>query len=317
MSLRKQFCKGFKLLRRFFLLKILYYIITILLVLVSMAFFTLLEVKALGSFHIRLGPDKALINGVLQPIADFLKLFWKGFNFFRKVKTFLFIISPLISLLIRLMLWILYVPIISILSSYWSNIIMFVLLGRATYSLLFIGWSSGSLYSYIGSFRASAQRISYEISLVLIFIRFIFVSYSYRIFYLIKYSMILNILLIAPLLSLWIISCLAETNRSPFDFSEGESELVSGFNTEYSRAYFSYIFIAEYIRILFLSFLSNLITGLNIFSPLLILVFRFFFIWTRASFPRIRFDKLIIFCWKSILSIRLSYLIIIARLSRG
>jgi NADH-ubiquinone oxidoreductase chain 1 len=181
------------------------------------------------------------------------------------------------------------------------------------YTIIIAGWSSNSNYALLGGLRSVAQTISYEVSLRLILISFIFIIIRFNIIIFIIYQIYIWFLLICfPLALCWFASSLAETNRAPFDFAEGESELVSGFNVEYRRGGFALIFLAEYVRIIFIRILfSILFLGGNIFSLLFYLKLRvilFLFIWIRGSLPRFRYDKLIYLAWKRFLPISLNYL---------
>jgi len=174
------------------------------------------------------------------------------------------------------------------------------------YPLLLAGWSSNRKYALIGALRGIAQTISYEIRLALLLFRFlilfprlnlkeIFINQEkFRIF-----------ILALPLFIFWFISCVAETNRTPFDFAEGESELVSGFNIEYGAGGFALIFMAEYARILFLRLLTRILLGFSRISYIEVIIiitsFAFIWIWARATLPRYRYDKLINLAWKTIL----------------
>ena len=176
------------------------------------------------------------------------------------------------------------------------------------------GWSSNSNYALLGGLRAVAQTISYEVSLAIILLSVVFLVGSYNLTDLIIYQeSIWFVVLVFPLACLWFASCLAETNRTPFDFAEGESELVSGFNVEYRSGGFALIFIAEYARILFISilfcliFLGNNIINLVFFIKLGALSFAF--IWVRGTLPRFRYDKLIYLAWKRFLPVALNYLL--------
>lgn len=182
------------------------------------------------------------------------------------------------------------------------------------YRVMISGWSSNSNYSILGGIRAVAQRISYEVRLVLILISFLIIISSFNFFQFIIYqNHVWFIIIFFPLRIIWIVRCLAETNRTPFDFAEGESELVSGFNIEYRRGGFALIFLAEYSRILFIRFLCRLLfLGGNIFSFIFFIkltLIRFFWIWVRGTLPRYRYDKLIYIAWKIYLPVSLNIII--------
>jgi len=183
-------------------------------------------------------------------------------------------------------------------------LIFLSILGLGVYPILIRGWSSNSNYSLIGRIRALAQTISYEVSLVFIILRILFISSSLRFYSVLKtQKFVIFFFFIAPF-CIWIFSTVAELNRTPFDFAEGERELVSGFNTEFRRRRFAIIFIAEYLIILIFRILRRvffLSANVNIFIIIKIIILIYFFIWIRATLPRYRYDKLINFSWKFIL----------------
>ena len=296
---------------------ILSFISTIILILLSIAFFTLLERKILGYTHLRKGPNKVRLSGLLQPISDAIKLFLKQIlhpNISNK-KSFIYI--PCLILFLSLRLWLLYPYPTNPISFKYLIIIFLCIRSVNVYSSLLAGWLRNSKYSLIGALRSSAQTISYEVSITIIVIRPIFITSSFDIKSFYKLDLIFILLPIT--IFLWFISIIAETNRTPFDLSEGESELVSGFNTEYRAGSFAIIFIAEYINILFISLLTSFILirlylKQEILTQFILisftLSFSVLFIWTRASEPRIRYDHLINLCWKVFLPVSISTLII-------
>jgi len=191
-----------------------------------------------------------------------------------------------------------------------STMFIYIILSLNVYPVLISGWASNRKYALVGSLRAVAQTVSYEVRLALILIFF----FSLRISLTLYSSNTINriwvkIIVFVPLIGIWLISCVAETNRTPFDFAEGESELVSGFNIEYGRLGFALIFIAEYARIIFIRcifvilFLSNRSLSFAIYTFTVILVR--VWIWLRSTFPRYRYDKLIDLAWKTYLPLSL------------
>lgn len=238
------------------------------------------------------------LGGLLQPIADAVKLFLKEITLPLARNTLIFLGSPIVSILLALLLWHLY-PLTSNLNSLEvRGILLLVLLGLGRYPLFLRGWSSNRKYGIIGSLRGIAQTISYEIRLALILFSRITYLGDLKISNFSSLNHTTPLLLITPLLCLlWLTSCVAETNRTPFDFSEGESELVSGFNIEYGAIGFTLIFIAEYSIIIFFSMLSAIIFFYRFLNKailaLLIIVLGGAWIWLRATYPRYRYDKLI------------------------
>nr|YP_009343000.1 NADH dehydrogenase subunit 1 [Austropotamobius torrentium]APS87214.1 NADH dehydrogenase subunit 1 [Austropotamobius torrentium] len=295
-------------------MSVINYLIMIICVLLGVAFITLLERKILGYIQIRKGPNKLGVLGLLQPFSDAVKLFTKEqvnlstFNFLP------YYVSPVFSLFISLIVW----GVLPYLSGQFNmnlGVLFFLCcLSFGVYPVMSAGWSSNCKYSMLGSLRSVAQTISYEVSLALILLSFIFLVESFDFKEFVNYQEEIWFLWVTiPLAMVWFTSCLAETNRTPFDFSEGESELVSGFNTEYGAGGFALIFMAEYSMILFMSMIFSLMflgsTSLGILFYLKLTGMSFVFIWVRGTLPRFRYDKLMYLAWKSFLPTSLNFLI--------
>jgi len=282
---------------------LLTWLIQCLLILLTVAFFTLFERKVIGLFHLRVGPNKVSFVGLIQPLLDAFKLLTKqNITPFRSNKL-VYNLAPIIALFLALFVWLTMPNYYLILSMNYSLVFFFCLGSIIVFSVLLSGWSSNSKYSLIGSLRSVAQSISYESVFRTLIVLLIILIMSYRIRSLNLQSSIIFILF----LPIWVICTLAETHRAPFDFSEAESELVSGFNTEYSGAYFAFIFLSEYAILLyscmlityifFISFLPNyyiVILSLTLFIS-------FLFTWIRVTYCRYRYDMLIIMSWKVLL----------------
>lgn len=285
-------------------------IISFVCALVAVAFFTLLERKGLGYFQIRKGPNKVGLMGLPQPIADAVKLFSKELIKPTLVNIFPFLLCPFISLFLSLVLWLLY-------NNYFIcrigglSILLFLCISRlSVYRVIGAGWFSNSKYALLGSVRAVAQSISYEVSISLILLSCLILVGRMRLRIVINYQLYIWVVFINFfIIIMWFVSCVAETHRAPFDFAEGESEIVSGFNIEYGGIGFAVLFIAEYRSILFISVLvvSLFYGGLlyigfcGLFFYLIVGFVSFLFIWVRASYPRYRYDLLIYLIWKSYL----------------
>nr|YP_009158061.1 NADH dehydrogenase subunit 1 [Carrhotus xanthogramma]AKH36477.1 NADH dehydrogenase subunit 1 [Carrhotus xanthogramma] len=291
------------------------YILITISILVSVAFYTILERKILGYMQIRKGPNKVGLLGILQPFSDALKLFNKNLMTAENMNLFLSYITPAMSLFISIML----IPIISFnMYSLYDNkhsiLLFFILSSTAVYFILLIGWSANSKYSYMGSIRSVAQMISYEVSffLIILFISIMAFSYSFNEISKSQYMMSFfwgNIMMFM----MWMITCLAETNRSPFDFAEGESELVSGFNVEYMGGWFALIFLAEYMSMIILSMMSVMMFFSNLSSPHLwtiLISITILLLWVRGTYPRFRYDMLMKLSWKIFLPISILYIIL-------
>nr|AJF93964.1 NADH dehydrogenase subunit 1 [Hertwigia falcifera] len=291
--------------------------LTLLPIILSIAFLTLIERKILGSTQIRKGPNIVGFYGILQPIADAIKLIIKENNKPNKTNTILFTLSPIISISIALTAWSI-IPIKN--NSPQSDtkigiIIILALSSLSVYTILLTGWSSNSKYSLLGSIRATAQMISYEIAIGLIILTSIYLSSSLNLSIITEaQTHTWYFLPLLPAFIMLIISSLAETNRTPFDLTESESELVSGFNVEYSAILFTLLFLAEYTNILLMSALISIIflgssSIININHPTIlaikIILITYLFIWTRATYPRTRYNQLMNIVWKSFLPLSL------------
>nr|YP_010276467.1 NADH dehydrogenase subunit 1 [Liparis tanakae]UHY39602.1 NADH dehydrogenase subunit 1 [Liparis tanakae] len=290
-------------------------------VLLAVAFLTLIERKLLGYMQLRKGPNLMGPYGLLQPFADGLKLFIKEPVRPSSSAPMMFILTPILALTLALTMWTplpLPHPLIDL------NLgILFILAlsSLAVYSILGSGWASNSKYALVGALRAVAQTISYEVSLGLILLSTVIFTggYTLQTFNTAQESIWL-ILPAWPLAGMWFISTLAETNRAPFDLTEGESELVSGFNVEYAGGQFALFFLAEYSNILLMNTLSATLflgashtptlpelTTLNLMTKAVLL--SLMFLWVRASYPRLRYDQLMHLLWKNFLPLTLALVI--------
>lgn len=301
----------------FYLENLLFIIGSLLLVicvLVRVAFLTLLERKVLGYIQIRKGPNKVGIIGIPQPFCDAIKLFTKEQTYPLLSNYISYYFSPIFSLFLSLLVWIC-IPLFIKLFSFNLGLLFFLCCtSLGVYTVIIAGWSSNSNYALLGGLRAVAQTISYEVRLALVLLSFIFLIGGYNILIFYKYQLFIWFLfLMFPIALVWFRISLAETNRTPFDFAEGESELVSGFNIEYRRGGFALIFLAEYASILFIRILFCVIfLGCDVFSfsfYLKLTFVSFIFIWVRGTLPRFRYDKLIYLAWKRFLPFSLNFLL--------
>nr|YP_009689616.1 NADH dehydrogenase subunit 1 [Coquillettidia chrysonotum]QEE94293.1 NADH dehydrogenase subunit 1 [Coquillettidia chrysonotum] len=288
-------------------------LLLIICVMVSVAFLTLLERKVLGYIQIRKGPNKVGLMGLLQPFSDAIKLFTKEQTYPLLSNYIFYYFSPIFSLFISLLGWMCMPYLIKLYSFNLGILFFFCVTSMGVYTVMMAGWSSNSNYALLGGLRAVAQTISYEVSLVLILLSLIFLIGNFNFLSFLNFQKYIWFIVFSfPLAMMWFVSCLAETNRTPFDFAEGESELVSGFNVEYSSGGFALIFLAEYSSILFMSMLMSVIfLGSDIYSLIFFLklsVISFMFIWVRGTLPRFRYDKLMNLAWKKFLPVSLNYL---------
>nr|QHB76707.1 NADH dehydrogenase subunit 1 [Hylomyscus anselli]QHB76720.1 NADH dehydrogenase subunit 1 [Hylomyscus anselli]QHB76733.1 NADH dehydrogenase subunit 1 [Hylomyscus anselli] len=287
-------------------------------ILVAMAFLTLVERKILGYMQLRKGPNIVGPYGILQPFADAMKLFMKEPMRPLTTSITLFIIAPTLSLTLALSLWI-PLPMPHPLINLNLSILFFLATSSlSVYSILWSGWASNSKYSLFGALRAVAQTISYEVTMAIILLSVLLMNGSFSMQTLIMTQEHLWLIVPAwPMAMMWFISTLAETNRAPFDLTEGESELVSGFNVEYAAGPFALFFMAEYTNII----LMNALTSIIFLGPLHIMNFpelysinfmtetlllSSIFLWIRASYPRFRYDQLMHLLWKNFLPLTLA-----------
>lgn len=286
--------------------------ILIVIVLIRVAFLTLLERKILGYIQDRKGPNKIILFGIFQPFSDALKLLSKEWFFFNYSN--LFIYRPILIFFLSLVIWILYPWFGFIYYIEFSILFILLVLGLRVYPVLFVGWISNCNYAILGSIRLVSTIISFEINLFFLVFRLIIIveSFSFNDFFFFQNNIKFAILLY-PLYLIMFTRILIELNRTPFDLIEGESELVSGFNIEYHRRIFVLIFLSEYINIIFIRVILRLIFyGFKCWSIKFILIYLFhicLIIWIRGILPRIRYDKLMNICWTEILILVIIYLI--------
>jgi NADH:ubiquinone oxidoreductase subunit H len=248
---------------------------------------------------------------LLQPLLDGFKLILNEKTSSFKNNKNLFWVGPYVIIIIIVFLWLIIPNPFYSFSVKFRVLFFIICLGLSVYSRLLRGWASNSKYSLIGSIRSIAQTISYELTLIFCVLRLFYVITSMnlnQVFY-IKFD---HFFLIAPIVIIWLINILAECGRAPFDFIEGERELVSGFNTEFSRSGFALLFVGEYGIIIFFSLLRiTLFIFIPIFFIIFIVLILSFFLLVRSSYPRFRYDFLIELAWIKLLPLSIFYLSLI------
>jgi NADH-quinone oxidoreductase subunit H len=307
------------------ILKILAIIIPLL---IAVAFFTVAERKIMGIIQRRRGPNVIGYLGLLQALADGLKLFVKETTLPSNSNIIIFLIAPVICFLLSLIGWAV-IPFsnqVVIADINLGILYLFAVSALNVYSILLAGWSSNSKYAYLGALRSTAQMISYEISLGFIILNIIVCAGSFNLSKIVETQQgVWFIIPLFPMFIVFFIAMLAETNRHPFDLPEAEAELVSGYNVEYSAMTFALFFLGEYANMLLMSsiaailFLGGWLPIINIFPlnflpgglwfSFKILIGAVFFIVTRATLPRYRYDQLMQIGWKCFLPLSLGYLI--------
>nr|AMM05111.1 NADH dehydrogenase subunit 1 [Arctocephalus forsteri]AMM05150.1 NADH dehydrogenase subunit 1 [Arctocephalus forsteri]AMM05176.1 NADH dehydrogenase subunit 1 [Arctocephalus forsteri] len=287
-------------------------------ILLAVAFLTLVERKVLGYMQLRKGPNIVGPYGLLQPIADAVKLFTKEPLRPLTSSASMFITAPILALTLALTLWIPLPMPYPLINMNLGVLFMLAMSSMAVYSILWSGWASNSKYALIGALRAVAQTISYEVTLAIILLSVLLMNGSFTLSTLITTQEHLWLIFPTwPLAMMWFISTLAETNRAPFDLTEGESELVSGFNVEYAAGPFALFFLAEYANIIMMNILTTTLFLGAFHSPympelytinftLKTLMLTILFLWIRASYPRFRYDQLMHLLWKNFLPLTLA-----------
>ena len=304
------------------------------------AYLTLWERKMIGWMHIRLGPNRVGPAGLLQPIADALKLLLKEIVIPAKANKVLFVLAPIMTIMPALAAWsvIPFGPETVLANVNAGLLLIMAITSMEVYGIIIAGWASNSKYAFLGAMRASAQMVSYEIAMGFVLVIVLMVSGSLNMTDIVNAQtrgfaadhgfnlFSWNWLPLLPMFVVYVISGIAETNRHPFDVVEGESEIVAGHMVEYSGMSFAMFFLAEYANMILISAMASLMFLGGWSAPFSFLDFipgwiwlgikTFFvvslFIWARASFPRYRYDQIMRLGWKVFIPLTLVYLVIVA-----
>ena len=299
--------------------------------LLAIAFLTLAERKVMASMQRRKGPSVVGILGLLQPIADGLKLLVKENVKPSSANIVIFLFAPVVTFLLSQIAWAV-IPFSESLVLADLNVgllYIFAVSSLGVYGIVMAGWSSNSKYAFLGSLRSAAQMVSYEVSIGLILITVLLCVGSLNLTEIVMAQQkIWFIVPLFPLAIMFFISCLAETNRAPFDLPEAEAELVAGYNVEYSSMGFALFFLGEYANMIVMSSLCSIfflggwypifnLSFLFWLNPvfwlgLKVIAFLVLFVWVRAAYPRYRYDQLMRLGWKVFLPLSLAWVILVA-----
>ena len=302
--------------------------------LVSVAYLTLAERKVIGFMQVRVGPNRVGPMGLLQPIADALKLMTKEIIIPSDANRFLFVLAPVLIIMPAMAAWavIPFSPELVLANVDASLLYIMAITSMGVYGVVVAGWASNSKYAFLGAMRSAAQIVAYEIAMGFALVGVLVMSHSLNLVKIVEAQsgglglLQWNWIPLFPLFIVYLISGVAETNRAPFDVAEGESEIVAGFHVEYSGMTFAVFFLAEYANMILVAALTSIMFLGGWLSPLPFLpsglpwllaktgAVLFLFLWFRATFPRYRYDQIMRLGWKVFIPIALVWLIVVAAL---
>jgi len=313
-----------------------FFIVIIVPLLIIMAYFTYWERKIIGWMQYRRGPNVIGPLGLLQPFADGLKLFLKETIIPSGANPIIFLLAPVITFSLAMVAWVV-VPF----DEGWvvadinvGILYLFAISSLGVYGVVMAGWSSNSKYAFLGAMRSAAQMISYEVSMGFVIVTVLLVVGSMNLSDIVHaqaggfwhWHVIDNMLLLLPMAVVFLVSMLAETNRTPFDLPEAEAELVAGFFVEYSSFPFAMFFLGEYLNMMLMGGLMSILFFGGWYAPIPALdfipgvlwfaakisFFMFVFYWVRATLPRYRYDQLMRLGWKVFLPLSLGWVVLVA-----
>ncbi len=300
----------------------------------AVAYLTLAERKVIGYMQIRIGPNRVGPKGLLQPIADAIKLLMKEIIIPSGANKILFGLAPVLSIMPALAAWAVvpFTPELVLANVDASLLYIMAITSMGVYGVVLAGWSSNSKYAFLGALRSAAQIVSYEIAMGFALVTVLMMSHSLNLLEIVKAQqgplglLQWNLIPLFPMFVVYVIAGTAETNRAPFDVAEGESEIVAGFHVEYSGMAFAIFFLAEYANMILISALASLLFMGGWLSPLpflpdgILWLFAkmafvlFLFLWFRATFPRYRYDQIMRLGWKVLIPVTLVWLVLVGLL---
>ncbi len=300
----------------------------------AVAYLTLVERKVIGYMQIRIGPNRVGPYGLLQPIADAIKLLMKEIVVPSGANKFLFVLGPVLAIMPALAAWAVvpFTPELILTNVDASLLYIMAITSMGVYGVVIAGWASNSKYAFLGALRSTAQIVSYEIAMGFALVTVLMMSHSLNLVEIVKAQqgplglLQWNWIPLLPMFVVYVISGTAETNRAPFDVAEGESEIVAGFHVEYSGMTFAIFFLAEYANMILISALTAIMFMGGWLSPLpflpdgILWLFAkmsfvlFLFLWFRATFPRYRYDQIMRLGWKVFIPVTLVWLVVVGAL---
>lgn len=324
----------------FFVVTIIKILAIVVPLMISVAYLTYAERRVIGAMQMRIGPNRVGPHGLLQPIADALKLLLKEIVLPAEASTFLFLIAPVVSIASALIAWAVIPFAPELVLADIDAGLMFVLAATSVgvYGVIIAGWASNSKYALLGCLRSAAQIISYEIAMGFALVTVLMVSGSLNLSTIVEGQRGASFLSwyfvpLFPMFIVYLVSGVAETNRAPFDVAEGESEIVAGFHVEYSGMSFAIFFLAEYANMILIATLTSTMFLGGWLPPVNIIPFTwvpgifwlvlktafvlFCFLWFRATFPRYRYDQIMRLGWKVFIPLTIVWLVVVGLWQRS